>query len=89
MILTTLSLTSALALGTVDSDFDATLSLDPGKAYYVSPGAAGSEGSWYFKPGLGINMLDDLQVTDGVDTLNISFDNSSSINIGFGMHVCA
>ena len=87
MILTTLSLTSALALATVDSDFDASLSLDSGTAYYVSPGAAGSEGSWYFKPGLGINMLDDLEFTDGVDNVTISFDNSSSLNLGLGMHV--
>jgi opacity protein-like surface antigen len=86
LALSTLTLAIAAINPTGDVDFDTTLNL--GERHYIQAAAAGSEGSWYFKPGIAINMVNDITVTVvGLGTATFEFDTSTSLSLGFGVHI--
>jgi opacity protein-like surface antigen len=86
LALSTVTLAIAAINPTGDVEFDTTLNL--GERHYIQAAAAGSEGSWYFKPGIAINMVNDITVTVvGVGTATFEFDTSTSLSLGFGVHI--
>ena len=90
VLLTTLALAIAAINPAGESEFDTNLNLNLGERYYIGAAAVGSEGSWYFKPGIAINMVDDITVNAtalGLGILVLGFETSTSLSLGFGVHV--
>ena len=92
ILITTLSLAIAATNPTGESEDNSDLNLNLGQKYYISPAAAGSVGSWYFKPSIAINYIDDINVpANFLDLGNlpfiIEFDKSTSLSLGFGFHI--
>ena len=92
LLITTLSLAIAATNPTGESEYNSDLNLNLGQKYYISPAAAGSEGSWYFKPSIAINNIDDITVPAnfldlGFSAFTVEFDKSTSLSLGFGFHI--
>ena len=83
LLITTLSLAIAATNPAGESEYNSDLNLNLGGKHYIGAAAAGSEGSWYFKPGIALNNVKDITI-DGV---KIDFDSSTSLSLGFGFHI--
>ena len=83
LLITTLSLALAATNPAGESEYNSDLNLNLGGNHYIGAAAAGTEGSWYFKPGIALNSIKDITL-DGV---KIDFDSSTSLNLGFGFHI--
>jgi len=70
-----------------ESDFDSNISINTGERYYIGAEEAGEITSWYFKPSVGFNSIDDTSYVDGVDLYSASFDSATAFNLGFGFHI--
>ena len=71
-----------------ESDFDSNISINTGERYYIGAEEAGEITSWYFKPSVGFNDIDDIDFTFlGVLVENVQFDTATSFNLGFGFHL--
>ena len=98
LLITTLSLAISATNLTGESQNNSDFNLNLGEKYYInpaaegSPAAAGSIGSWYFKPGIALNSVDDISLPAnflnlGLDAVTIEFDTSTSLSLGFGVHI--
>jgi opacity protein-like surface antigen len=83
LLITTLSLAIAATNPAGESEYNSDLNLNLGGKHYIGAAAAGTEGSWYFKPGIAINNVKDITILD----TKIKFDSSTSLKLGFGFHI--
>ena len=85
-LLTTIAL-MITATTSGESEFDSNISINTGEKYYIGAEEPDETSSWYFKPSVGFNFIDDTSLVDGLDLYSASFDSSTAFNIGFGFHV--
>lgn len=88
-LLTTIALaiTATTASGTGESEIDPSLSFNHGEKYYVGAEGADETTSWYIKPSVGWNYINDVSFSVGLDLVSVEFDSDTAFNIGIGFHI--